>query len=376
MFAVSLDAAGGARWAVSFGNASSDHFNHLVLTPSGNSYLTGLFEGDLTVGAAGRLTNAGGDDALIVALSDDGTVRWARALGSSLDQRDAGGVVFAGGVVYAASEFQGTLDTPVGSFAAAGGTDGYVARIDDDGVVVGVTHFDDPVDLHVFDAEASPLGDVIVVGSFDGPVDLGGGLLPHRGGTDIYVLSMAPFGTHRWSTAFGDSGSPGDAEVHAADDGRVFVMGSFEGDLTIGDDALVSAGGTDALIVQLASDGSPVWARRFGGAEDDIVEGVVTDEADRVFAAGAFRGTVDFGGGPLTSAGGEDIFVVVLTREGSHVFSRRFGGPGNDRPDAIALSPAGELVVVGQFEGTADFGGEERTALGTSDAFVLRLRAP
>ena len=40
--------------------------------------------------------------------------------------------------------------------------------------------------------------------------------------------------------------------------------------------------------------------------------GVASDAAGNVLVTGFFEGTVDFGGGPLMSAGSSDVFVVKL----------------------------------------------------------------
>ncbi len=57
-------------------------------------------------------------------------------------------------------------------------------------------------------------------------------------------------------------------------------------------------------------DGAPpatghVWSQKFGDTEQQIVRGIATDTAGNVIIVGQFRGTVDFGGGALASAGAE-----------------------------------------------------------------------
>jgi hypothetical protein len=60
--------------------------------------------------------------------------------------------------------------------------------------------------------------------------------------------------------------------------------------------------------------GSPLWSKRFGGASSDQALGVAVEGNGSVAVTGVFSGTVDFGGGPLTSAGGSDIFLLRLRR--------------------------------------------------------------
>ena len=55
-------------------------------------------------------------------------------------------------------------------------------------------------------------------------------------------------------------------------------------------------------------------AKRFGSTSWDNGMAVATDGTGNVLVTGSFGGTVDFGGGPLTSAGADDIFLLRLKR--------------------------------------------------------------
>src|SRR5438105_2138915 len=76
------------------------------------------------------------------------------------------------------------------------------------------------------------------------------------------------------------------------------------------------------------------------------------------YVTGNFYGTLDFGGGPLTSAGGYDIFVAKFSSAGSHLWSKRFGSPKlsavvTEWGSGIGWDPTDNTVVVtGMFDGT------------------------
>jgi hypothetical protein len=105
---------------------------------------------------------------------------------------------------------------------------------------------------------------------------------------------------------------------------------------------------------------------RFAGAL-----GVAVDSGSNVLVTGYFSGPVDFGGGSLASAGDHDIFVVKLATDGSLLWSKRFGGPDRDQGQGLAVTPTGD-----SFGETMDFGGGPLTSAGSSDVFVLKLRNP
>ncbi|WP_437582071.1 hypothetical protein [Sorangium sp. So ce887] len=80
---------------------------------------------------------------------------------------------------------------------------------------------------------------------------------------------------------------------------------------------------------------------------------------------GAFEGTVDFGAGPLVSAGSADVFVLKLDPAGHAIWSRRFGSsPYGEAGTKIALDASGNILLGGSYGGAVfdgpppvDFGG-------------------
>lgn len=123
------------------------------------------------------------------------------------------------------------------------------------------------------------------------------------------------------------------------------------------------------------------WNNTLNGGSNGTGFAVIADPLGNVYTVGRCGGTSDFdpSGGVfnLTGFGGEDIFVLKVDAQGNFLWAKNFGGSGKDLPTAIALTPARELVVVGQFEGTADFDPSAATAnltsAGGDDGFVFKL---
>jgi hypothetical protein len=120
------------------------------------------------------------------------------------------------------------------------------------------------------------------------------------------------------------------------------------------------------------SGGGP-WAMGIGGASADMGQAVARDANGNIFVAGYFMGSVNFGGGALTSAGGMDIFVAKYSPTGSHLWSKRFGGSGDDAAQSIAVDLNGDVVVGGYYSGSATIGSASYTSLAGRDAFVMKL---
>jgi hypothetical protein len=119
------------------------------------------------------------------------------------------------------------------------------------------------------------------------------------------------------------------------------------------------------------STGSHTWSKRFGGSGMESPAKIIA-AGTGIVIAGRFSSALDIGGGELSSAGGDDVFVATLAQaDGAYVDAWRTGGTQNDFAAAVASTPAGP-VVGGGFGGINYFGAVPRTSNGLIDGFVFR----
>ena len=104
---------------------------------------------------------------------------------------------------------------------------------------------------------------------------------------------------------------------------------------------ITSAGNSDIFMVKYDPTGALLWIRGFGGLGNDTAYGVAVDGTGSIFMTGYFQSTLDFGGGPLTSAGSLDTFLAKFNPSGAHLWSKRFGSTGSDSSTAIPAVRAG-----------------------------------
>jgi hypothetical protein len=155
----------------------------------------------------------------------------------------------------------------------------------------------------------------------------------------------------------------------------VLLTGYFDSTIDFGGGNLVSAGMDDVFVAKLDGSGGHVWSRRFGDPGDQIARDLVSDTAGNVILAGYFDGAVDFGGGSLSSEGATDAFVAKLDANGAHLWNRRFGDAGKVDPMAVAVDGTGNVLLAGYFTGSVDFGGGPLACSGSPDAFLAKLDA-
>ncbi len=173
-------------------------------------------------------------------------------------------------------------------------------------------------------------------------------------GTGFAFAQTSP--AFQWSATAGGVDNEAVAGVATDAAGNVYVTGYFSNSVTFGAIPLTSAGGTDIFVAKYSTNGALIWVRQFGGTGNEVVRGITANAAGDMFIVGSFEGTASFGSTTLISAGGADAFVArVQSSAGIVSWAASAGGPGDDR--ATGIFGGFTLGVIGEFSGTATFQG-------------------
>jgi hypothetical protein len=171
------------------------------------------------------------------------------------------------------------------------------------------------------------------------------------GGYDVLVVRLAgSTGALVWARTWGGSNDERAYAVSVAANGELVVAGwtnSF------------GSGSRDVLVMRLdSSNGTVLWARAWGGTgTDEAIDLALASNGD-VVVAGA---TTSLG------AGGDDVLVLRLSgSSGAVVWARTWGGSSHDQVWAVAIASDGDVVAAGY---TVSFGA------GGNDALLLRLNS-
>jgi hypothetical protein len=307
----------------------------------------------------------------------DGRHLWSRHVeGTGISNTAYGIAVDSSGNVLVTGVFTGTADFGGGPLTSAGGDDIFIAKYaGNNGGHLWSRRFGSTGQDRGYAVGVDAADDIIVTGYFGGSVDFGGGPLASAGGTDVFLAKYAAAGAHLWTKRLG--GSSGDTPTGLAidDSGTMVLTGYFQGTANFGGGSLASAGGTDVFLAKYSAAGAHLWSKRLGGTTDDHSSAVAVDGAGNVVVTGYFTGTADFGGGPLTSAGGTDIFLAKYSAAGTHLWSQRFGSSSTygDVDNGLAVDSTGNVVLTGAILGSVTFGGPTLVMTNNYDIFVAKF---
>jgi hypothetical protein len=216
-------------------------------------------------------------------------------------------------------------------------------------------------------------GNVVVTGHFSYTADFGGGSLSSAGGDDIFVAKYASDGTHQWSKRFGDAVDQDAMAVAVDSSGNIVITGFYKGTLDFGSGPLINTYFVqpDIFVAKLNSSGTSVWSKSFGSTSSDQGRAVAVDTSGNVVITGFFTGTVDFGGGALTS-NGMNGFIAKYSAAGVHQWSKVLTGTSSNMGLGVAADRDGNVGVTGQFQGTVNLGSGSLTSVGGLDGFLYK----
>ena len=409
IFVLSLNKDGEYRWAYTAGGTQDDEGASITMFDNfGNIYVTGYFKKTVDFGS-GDITSNGNQDIFLLRLNESAgnyTFSWVKTYGGSRDDRGYGVHTRGGGPVVTGVFRSSKLDFGGGSVGVGDtDTDIFVLSLDMFGVYNNsmTISSDEGCDESSRDIYVGPASDsdhhITGFHTSNCTIDFGGSigeLSSFGGGQDILMVRIdnnnLPAGC---VYAAGGSGNDRGLSVTVDSNENIYVTGIFRNTATfnrhpLGQTAVTatSQGGSDMFIVKLNSSCELQWVYTAGGSENEFGYGIDVDRFDNVYATGVFKSTVDFGGGNVTASGGDfDAFTLKLNSSGVFQWVRTFGdNPGDESGNDVAAfqyyqtglpccqTNYDNLITVGDFNGTVDFGNGNVTSNSSSaDMFILKL---
>ena len=297
-----------------------------------------------------------------------GALLWARDLDTDEAEGGAAGVaVDSWGDVLVTGTFRGALEV-AGLTLESEEHAAFVLKLDAAGKGLWARQSKGPAGGVAIAADAD--GNVLVAGAFHEEIDLGDGALSPSGAQDVFVAKYDREGELLWSRGFGGAGFQWPEDMAVDGEGNALIIGGLHDGADFGGGYEPSVGETDVFVLKIDPTGGKVYSKHFGSAGYDYGLGIAASASGGAVITGAFAGTMDLGGGPLVTAGSDDVFLAWLSPKGGHVWSRRFGGSGHDLGKGIALDASDTIAVAGLSTGTVDFGGGPVAGGGAYDAFV------
>jgi len=384
-------------WAESIGSTNWDYAkitygsSSLSTDQFGNSYVTGSFNGPLTLPGNITLSSQFYPAVFVAKFDANGICLWAKHFagddpdtygnqGESID-------IDLRGNCYVTGTFHGSLGSTItlGSGVTLTGTgqrEVFIVRYNRKGKARWAQQQSGAVANHYAKSiTANYSGNNYTTGYLGtSGVTFGTTTLS---GAGCYVVKYKRNGNFSWAKKIGDGGTDG-MSITVGVGNYSYVTGYLQGTSTFttssGNVTLTSTGTRDVFLAKVNPSGLLLWVKQFGSSASDgsaYGRGITTDKYGNVYITGDFDKNITFGGTTLNTAGifsANEAFVVKLDSNGNTIWAKQSTNTDGTQGNAILESPCGGCYVTGHFNGTsADLFGVPLPNNGSRRTFVVQL---
>lgn len=357
-----INADGTYNWTKEFPST----LESVSIDPGGRIVVAGTFSGtaDFDPGLGVDSKASGGSvDPYASILNQDGSYNSTITFSNSGTEWLSKVKIGLDGSIFAGIQFSGTVDLDPGvgtaNHTASGMHEMAIVKLNGDGSydssfsTAGTAGSSTWSSDLVIDSD----GNIISTGRFTNTVDFDPGPTADSktsaGGHDSYVTKILSDGSYGWTKTFGSAQNDYSSAVSVDQNNSVYSGGHFyntvDFDPGAAADLKTSAGGTDAYITKLSSDGTYGWTKTYGSTSSDAVSSIAIDRGD-VYIKGWFTGVVEFNPGVGVDNRGvsnvNDIYITKLTDDGNYISTYTTSSGLNSYVygfDTMAINTTGDL---------------------------------
>ncbi len=147
---------------------------------------------------------------------------------------------------------------------------------------------------------------------------------------------------------------------------NVYVAGYITGESAFGPNTTFNSaqGNGDIYVAKYSATGNLLWVKKYGGSFSDRAYDIKVDGLGNILVTGQFFGTVNFDGNTVQSVNNsKDIFLIKMTPAGDVLWALSEGGPMAENVYGLAVDNQNNIILTGQFQGTALIAGQTFTSV-------------
>jgi len=161
---------------------------------------------------------------------------------------------------------------------------------------------------------------------------------------DVYVVKTDANGNLQWSGTYGDAFRFDEGrDIQQTTDGGYIIAGSTQPNST-----------RDVYVIKIDATGVLIWTRAIGGSQPDFGYAIAQNFTGEYYAYGI---TNSFG------AGLQDLYLIKLNSAGTVLWTKTYGGAGNEFSGNMQVAINGDIIMVGL---------ENSFGSATSDIYLTR----
>jgi hypothetical protein len=360
-------------WTKTYGGSSNDNGYSVAQTSDGGYIIAGETYS----------YGAGGNDVYLIKTDADGDTLWTRTYGGSgwdaglsVVQTGDGGYITTGSIedfphsnadIYLIKTDANGNTLWTKTYGGSDDDVGYSVAVTSDGgyIIAGVAHSDRagnvPSDVYLIKTDAD--GDTLWTRTYGGSGwDYGYSVAVTNDGGYIITGETGSYGTGGYAVYFIKTDVNGDTlwtKTFGGNDDSDMDWGNSV--VQTSDGGYIIAGVTgsdrhlDVSFIKTDSNGDTLWTKAYGGSGNDRGNSVAVTKDGGYIIAGE---TYSYG------AGGNDVYLIKTDADGDTLWTRTYGGSGWDYGFSVAQTSDGGYIITG---GTHSYGA------GEVDVYLIKL---
>ena len=345
----------------------------VAIDSSDNIYITGTSQGANLFGK--NVTSGTTDDIFVAKLNSSGVVQWVYAAGGTGRDRGRKIALDSSGNIYVTGYYWSTVDFGGGNVTSNGYWDAFLLKLNSSGTFQWVKSYGSTLNDLGRDVAIDSNDNIYMLGNYRGTVDFGGGDENGAVNGDIFLVKFNSSGVFQWVYTAGASAADDSRALALDSNDNPYITGSFRDTVNFGGGNITAANTDDLFILKLNSSGAYQNIYTSNIFTTQKGKGLAVDSSGNIYATGTFSGTVDFGGGNITTSG-NDIYLLKLNSSFAFQWVKRFavdnGGAGLALGLAVTVDEDGNVYSVGQIGSTIDLGGGSQGFGGQNDAYIVK----
>ena len=325
VYLIKTDGFGDTVWTKTFGSLNYDDIGTCVQNTSDQGYIITGYKVDQLIPSSA--------DLLLIKADSDGDQVWVktfdysvREYGHSVRQTSDGGYIIAG-----------SINVRIMGGVPQDEYDVFIIKTDSSGTELWTKTYQNLDQSHGYCLQQTSDGGYVIAGRTGSYTD---------GISDMYLIKTDASGDVLWTKTYGGSGYDCAYSVQQNANGDYIIAGYT--------DSYASRGEYDISLIKTDSSGKMQWTRIYGGPYADYCTSMNLTSDEGCIISGHTKSFV---------LGNLDAYLIRTYSSGDTMWTRTYGGSGDDRANFVQQTSDGGYI----FAGSTDSKGA-----GSTDVYVIK----
>lgn len=368
------------QWLKGIHGGNDEEGLGLTVDNTGQPICCGYFtSNEMNAGGSGLIKKSGENDAYIIKYDLNGNPLWMDNPGGNVSQMARGVSTDSENNIYLAGWFKGGFSFGSNELQSMNDIDGMLLKYDQDGNEIWGIEINSAGQTEGWLIKTDHQDNIIVAGRFyDHDIDFGDTSVVNHGALDIFMAKYTSEGTFLWARSFGGSNEDFILDFCVDDLNNIyFTSGCHSQNVDFGTYSFNNACGLRmAVIVQMDPDGEVTWAEHHDEGYDQQFMAIDVDSDLNIYAGGYFKGDLLFGPELLQNNAGQfDVFLLKYNAQHEVLWAQKIASEIYDRIDHLVLDDSNNIYIELVTFGDMQIGGTTFYNSGMRDFLIPKFDA-